>query len=139
MHVEVLTYKGNEDPRDLVLKRFADVLPKIPVFGNRVLVAHAPHCERSAGGIIYGDKTKDEHKFQGKVVMCLKLGPNCFRSDGQYPWRGPTFAPGDWLVCRSSNLFRCGISPEASTAGISCGFIFDDLVECIVPNPEMFW
>jgi co-chaperonin GroES (HSP10) len=139
MHVEVITYTEGEDPRDAVLKRFAPVLSQIPVYGNRVLVAQAPHRERSAGGVIYSSRTKDEHKYQGKVVLCMKLGPNCCRSDGQYSWRGPTFKPGDWLVVKAPNLFRCGLSPQLTTLGHPCALVFDDLIECGVPDPEMFW
>ena len=105
MNIDILTYiPGTDDPKEIVMARIGNALEKLPeIYGPRVLVATAPSPDRK-GLILYTDKRKEESRWQGKVGLILKLGPNAFEYDPRYPsykWEGPKPQVGDWIYYRT--------------------------------------
>ena len=133
MKVQILTYVLGEDPKKVVLDKVSADVEKIDVYGSRVLIATAPTPDRSKGGIMFADKTKDEGRFQGKVGLILKMGASAFKYNGQYEWEGGKPKVGDWVFYRNADTQECGIS-EAS-----CRIIYDDLIIGKVSDPEVIW
>jgi co-chaperonin GroES (HSP10) len=132
--VSLPSYKDGQDPRQVLFDLLKDALPLIePPYGKRVLVATAPHRDRSAGGILYTDKRKDEGRYQGKVGLVLMIGPTAFKYDGQYDWEGPRPIIGDWVYYRPSDAFETGIN------GVPCRFVNDDLILGRVSDPEVIF
>ena len=133
MKAQILTYVEGQDPKEIIFDAVKDDLPKLNIYGNRVLVATAPHMERSKGGIIFTDKVKEENRYQGKVGLVLKLGPSAFKYDGSYEWEGDKPVIGSWVFYRTPDSWECGI------AGVSCRFIRDSYVIGEVAEPNMIW
>ena len=135
MKIEQLSYQvGVEDPADVIMARVRDELQKIPaIFGPRVLIALAPSRGRSAGGIIFTDKLKDEGRFQGKAGLVLKLGHDAFKYHPRYPqydWEGPKPEVGSWVAFFNSDSREIGIG------GIACRYIWDSDLLSLITEPE---
>lgn len=128
--VEIKTYADGEDPRNVVLNAIGKAIDSVEVFGSRVLVATAPHKDRSKGGIIFTDKRLDEGRYQGKVGLILKVGPSAFKYDGEFKWEGAIPEVGDWVCFRPSDSWESAIN------GLSCRFILDSLIVGRVHSPE---
>lgn len=133
MQAQVLTYTGEQDPKKIVTDAIGAALNGVTVFGNRVLVATAPHCERSRGGIIFTDKAVDENRYQGKVGLILKVGEGAFKFDGSYEWGGGKPAIGSWVFYRTPDSWECGLN------GVSCRFIRDEYIVGEVNSPDAIW
>jgi co-chaperonin GroES (HSP10) len=133
MQAQVLTYTVGQDPKKVVMDAVGSAIDEISVFGNRVLVATAPHCERSKGGIIFTDKAVDENKYQGKVGLVLKMGDAAFSYDGSYEWVGEKPEVGSWVFYRTPDSWECGLN------GISCRFIRDEHIVGELNSPDAIW
>ena len=90
------------DPRDEIYKQVGLKNGKVPGFTllkNDVVVGIYKRPEKSAGGILFTDKTRQEDEYQGKAALVLMKGPTAFVSDKHY-----TFLPeqnveiGDWVA-----------------------------------------
>ena len=134
MNIEQLEYQiGVDDPVKVIMDRVASELPKLNIFGPRVLIALAPSAGKSKGGIIFTDKRKDEGRFQGKAGLVLKFGPSAFKYDPRYPsydWEGPKADVGDWVHFFNSDSREIGIG------GIACRYIWDSDILGLVSDPE---
>lgn len=130
---EVLKYDGDQDPKQVVFDAVRDALANIELFGNRVLVATAPHLERTAGGIIMTDKTISEERFQGKTGLVLKLGETAFKYDGSFEWVGDAPVAGEWVFYRTPDSWECGVN------GVSCRVIRDENIIGRVAAPGTIW
>ena len=133
MKAEVITYTEGEDPVQKVFDRLGDAAKGVTVYGNRVLVATAPHKDRSSGGIIFTDSIKAEGRYQGKVGLVLAIGPTAFQYDGSYQWEGPAPEVGSWVFFRTPDTWECGLN------GVSCRFVRDELIVGEVDGPDAIW
>jgi co-chaperonin GroES (HSP10) len=139
MKVSVLTYtKGVDDPKQVILNAVKEHVDRgiRNLFGNRVLVATAPHATVSKGGIIFADKTKDEERYQGTVGLVLAMGPTAFMYEddqGKYSFDGERPSVGDWVWYRNADTWECGIN-EAS-----CRIVKDNMIIGVLNDPEVVW
>ena len=133
MKAQVITYAEGEDPKQKVMDALGDALKGVHVYGNRVLVATAPHKDRSAGGIILTDKMIEEERYQGKVGLVLALGPAAFKYDGSFEWEGRKPDIGSWVFFRTPDASEFGLH------GVSCRFIRDELIVGEVDGPGSIW
>lgn len=138
MKVQQLGYRvGSDDPAQIIMARVHDELPKVPaIFGPRVLIALAPSPERSAGGVIFTDKAKDEGRWQGKAGLVLKLGYDAFKYHPRYPqyeWEGPKPEVGSWVHFFNSDAREIGLG------GIACRYIWDSDILGLVSDPEAIY
>jgi co-chaperonin GroES (HSP10) len=132
--VQLPTYEEGIDPRKVLFDLVKEHLNHIDApYGNRVLVATAPHCDKSSGGIIYTSKRVDEGRYQGKVGLILMTGPTAFKYDGMYDWEGPKPSVGDWVYYRPTDSYETGIN------GVPCRFIRDELIIGRVTEPEAIY
>lgn len=131
MKLNLREIAGATDQRAAIIDATAEALQGIDVMRNRVLVATYVIPEKTSGGIIRIDKQLDESRFQGKVGLVLKKGPAAFKFDDDNPSIEPEV--GEWVFYRASDTWECGIS------GVSCRFIYDDLVMGRVNDPESIW
>ena len=138
MQVKVPEYDAGEDPKAKIFEALGESLAGIAVYGNRVLIATAPHMTRSHGGILYTDKAKDEQRYQGKVGLVLAIGDSAFKFDGQFEWDGPVPSVGDWVFYRASDTFECGVRVKGNS-GLSCRFIRDELILGRLEDPDLIW
>jgi hypothetical protein len=131
--IEFLSYQEGEDPKKVIFKAIGVALDNIEVFGSRVLVATAPHRNKSKGGILYTDKRLEEGRFQGKVGLILKMGSAAFKYDGQYDWEGPKPEVGDWVYYRPADAWETAIN------SVPCRFANDQLIVGRVTDPEVIF
>lgn len=121
-----------QSTKDEILAAIGD-LSKLEIMHNQILVGIYMRPEKTAGGIILTDKTIDEDKWQGKVGLVLKKGPQAFKSDGTTDFAGQTVEEGDWLVYRVSDGFAIDIN------GAHCRLLEDVHIKGRVADPTVIY
>ena len=130
--IEQLTYiLGEEDPKDVVMRRLGNALDCFPhLYGPRVLVATAPTPVKKSSILLtqtQRDKDVAEGRWQGKCGIILKLGVSAFETDPRYPsyeWKGPKPIVGDFVYYRTSDAWETGIQVSDGIS-ISARIIYD--------------
>ncbi len=145
--IEQLTYVlGEEDPKDVIMKRLGTVLDDLPeIYGSRVLVATAPTPVKKSSILLTQtsrDKQVEEGRWQGKVGIILKLGVAAFETDPRYPqyeWRGSKPEVGSWIYYRTSDAWEAGLRISDGVA-ISARYIWDsDIVGRVINSIETIY
>jgi len=121
-----------QSTKDEIIAAIGD-LSKLEIMHNQILVGIYMRPEKTAGGIILTDKTKDEDKWQGKVGLVLKKGPQAFKSDGSTDFAGQNVEDGDWLIYRVSDGFAIDIN------GTHCRLLEDVHVKGRVTDPAVIY
>lgn len=122
------------DPRTELLSKIGDI-DDIEVFNNRVLVAIYIRPDKTKGGIILTDQTRDEDKWQGKVGLILKMGASAFNDPNGVYFQGVHVDVGDWVYFRPSH----GQPLTVNTKDGLCRLFHDTDIAGIIPNPDMIW
>lgn len=105
----------------------ASQLP-MPV-GYRILCAIPEIEQRSKGGIIKADITKDHETLLTTVLFVLKMGPDCYKDEKRFP-SGPWCKEGDFILVRPHTGTRVKIF------NTEFRLLNDDAVEGIVEDPR---
>jgi len=121
-----------QSTKDEIIAAIGD-LSKLEIMHNQILVGIYMRPEKTAGGIILTDKTKDEDKWQGKVGLVLKKGPQAFKSDGSTDFADQNVEDGDWLIYRVSDGFAIDIN------GTHCRLLEDVHVKGRVTDPAVIY
>lgn len=123
---------SGSDPAQAVLDSVG-YLDEVDVFGYQILVGSYIRPEKTAGGLIQIEENRDEDKWQGKVHLILKIGPQAAESmelvkDEVYGSRIPEV--GDWVVLRVHD------GTLISVNGHECRLIEDKHLRMRVKNPD---
>jgi co-chaperonin GroES (HSP10) len=129
MKLKIVEMSQADDFKSAVMKELGD-LSKFDVLGSGVLVATYVKPEKTRGGIILPDKTKDEDRWQGTIGLVLKMGEQAFKFDGPYEYKGRVPQVGEFVMFHTSDTRELGIRQ------ISCRLIDSSLIRMIVPDPE---
>lgn len=123
----------DEDPKDEILKKLGD-LADVELFHNQILVATYVRPTKTKSGIHLTSQTVDEDRFQGKVGLVVKKGPQAFVSDDKTDFHGVNVQVGDWIFYKPSDGW-----PQ-SVHGVPCR-IFDNefLIRGRVSAPDMIY
>ena len=121
------------DPKEDLLDRSADFVKGIQVLGARVLIATYLRPEKTAGGIIMTDKSREEDRWQGKVGLVVALGPLAFKDDETHAWGELRPAVGDWVLVNIGDTRRLDVGENP------CRFVEDVHVQAILDNPDAVW
>lgn len=122
----------DEDPRKVAFDAVGDVT-EIEVFNNQVLVAVYERPERTKGGLLLTQTTRDEDKSQGKVGLIVKVGPRAFKDPkGAWEW-GDNMAVGDWIFFRASDGWATTVNTKL------CRLLDDTNVRGRIPHPDIVW
>lgn len=119
------------DPKAKLLDAVGDV-DGVDIFHNQVLVAVYIAPEKTKGGIIRPQQNIDEDKYQGKVGLIIKLGPNAFISDAKWSWP-EDMSVGDWVFYRISDTVGVTVN------GQTCRILDDVDVKGRVEKPDDVW
>ncbi len=120
-----------DDPKNKILEDLGD-LSEIELFHNQVLLAVYLRPQKTKSGLYLTDKHVDEDRFQSKVGLLVKSGPQAFEQDGNW-FSGVNFNDHDWLVFRPSDGWSITVN------GVLCR-IFDDInIRGRVPHPDAVW
>lgn len=128
----------------------APVVAGVQLLRNRVLVATYIRPEKTSGGIIRPDATREEDKWQGKAGLILAVGPDAFNfeevreevaggmADEDARARHNIPRVGDWVFFRGSDTWDSGLQ-VAPGVGAHCRFIFDDCIIGRIEDPSTIW
>lgn len=108
-------------------------LDDVEVFHNMVLVATYIRPEKTAGGIIRPEKTRDEDKWQGKAGLVLKVGSIAFVDDATTKFNGVRVHAGDWVVFNVNDGFAMDFNK------VRCRLLQDVHIKMRVLNPDEVW
>jgi co-chaperonin GroES (HSP10) len=127
----------NVDPAAEIYRSLGNI-SDVEVCSNQILVAVYIRPEKTAGGLILPDATRDEDKYQSKVGLIVKMGP-----DACLEWRDDAkFSVGDWIVFRVSDGWSLGIKNDAApsgSSGVICRMLSDDSIRMRISHPERVW
>ena len=82
-----IVMKHAVDPREVIMKNVGD-LSSVEIFNNQILVAIYIRPEKTSGGVLLPNQTRDEDKWQGKMGLVLKKGPSAFVDESQNWFNG---------------------------------------------------
>ncbi len=121
------------DPAAAIRLRVAEYLPHIDIGGGDVLVGvWVPEKDaKSAGGIIFPDKSRQEFQFQGVTGLVLKLGPLAYKTEKTERWFDESPKVGDWVSFnfKQGEAFLLRDQP--------CRLVSDQYVLMRVPRPDL--
>lgn len=120
------------DPAQALVNALGD-LSDIDLFNNQVLVAIYKRPEKTKGGIILADQTRDEDRYQGKVGLVVKLGPTAFVDDDSVKFHGQNVSVGDWVVYRPSDGWPNAVHK------VDCRILQDTQIRMRVGRPDSIW
>ena len=119
-----------EDPKKVVLAKLKGAVASIAMLGDKVLVASYARPDRTAGGILLVDKTRDEEKYQGKTGLIVAMGPLAFVEDEDHKWAGRAPKIGDWV------LFNIGDTRRLLIREADCRILADVNVHAVISDPD---
>lgn len=133
-----LTVVHKEDPRQAILDKIG-IVPDGLVQFSRILVAIyiPPIVTTTEGGIHLAptiqDQDIEENRWQGKVGLCVALGPQAYVDDGaDVKFHGQKIEVGDWVWFRPSDGMFCEVREQYCRMFDSERFIIGKL-----PHPDM--
>ena len=120
------------DARDEHLEKIGD-MTDVEVFHNQVLCMIYRRPEKTKSGIILPDANRDEDKYQGKVGLIVKVGPNAFK-DPNGSWQWPEdIGVGDWVWYRTSDAWPMAINEQ------ECRLVEDVDIKGRIQHPDVVW
>ena len=120
------------DPRKAILDEIGD-LSTLEIFNNQILVATYKRPQKTKSGVILPDSNRAEDRFQSKVGLLLKVGPNAFEDNAEGWFKDETFELGDWLVHRPSDGWSINVH------GVDCRILIDTQIKGRVKDPDQVW
>lgn len=107
------------DPKSKILEALGD-LSGIELFHNQVLLAVYLRPQKTKSGLYLTDAHTDEDRYQSKVGLLVKRGPQAFVDDDGKWFSGLSFEDYEWLMFRPSDGWSVTVN------GVLCR-IFDDV------------
>ena len=120
------------DPKTELLQEVGDI-KEVEIFNNQILCAIYIRPQKTKSGIILTEKYVDEDKYQGKVGLVLKMGPEAFVDDSGKWFKNMKIKVGDWVVFRPSDGWSVSIN------GKSCRILDDVAIRGRVRSPDIIW
>ena len=119
------------DPKQDLLDKLGD-LEGLEVLHNQIVCAIYIRPDVTAGGIYLTDKYREEDKYQGKVGLVVKMGPDACKPDGQW-YQDVQINLHDWLAFRPSDGWPITIND------VPCRVLEDPHVRMRISHPDMVW
>lgn len=126
-----LEVEHDRDPKLEIMEAVAPYLADIEPLADIAMVAVYTRPDRTKGGILLADRTRDEDLYQGKVGLVLKLGNLAFVEDENHTWGGRTPQVGDWVCYRVGDTFPFIVGER------TCRFVRDVNVKAILHRPDI--
>jgi len=117
------------EPTQKLREEIGDV-SNVEIFNNYILVGVYIRPNKTKSGLYLSDKTTDEDRYQGKVGLVLKKGPDAF-VDTEGKWfRGVEIKENDWIVFRPSDGWQVTVN------GVLCRMLEDTSVKGSIDTPD---
>jgi len=94
--------------------------------GYRILIRPVPAVEKTKGGIILTDKSREDQSYLNSIGQVIVMGPECY-SDRKKPW----CKVGDWI------LYGRYAGAKISVQNVKMVLINDDEVLGTLENPDI--
>ena len=120
--------------REAPIAALGTIKNTVQVLHAQVLVCTYVQPEKTQGGIIIPDSSKDEDRFQGKIGLVIAMGPGAFKDDNIAKFHGKTLEP-----LKSWVMFRASDGMEHFINQVPCRLFEDRDIKMIVSEPQMFW
>jgi co-chaperonin GroES (HSP10) len=120
------------DPKEEIWNELGDI-SDIELFHNQVLAAIYVRPEKTKSGIFLTNNIREEDKWQGKVGMIIKTGPDAFYDDTGKWFKDVKMSVGDWVYFRPSDGWQITIQ------GVPCRIIDDTDIRGRLPAPDVVW
>lgn len=124
--------KHEIDPKKSILDEIGDI-SSFELFNNQILVATYIRPKKTKSGIYLTENTVNEDRYQSKVGLLLKMGPNAFETNDDGWFTGEEFKLHDWLVFRPSDGWSINVH------GVECRILIDTQVKGRVAEPDEVW
>ena len=119
------------DPAEKLHKELGD-LSGVELFHNQVQVAVYQRPEKTKSGFILTDQTRGEDRYQSKLGLVVKKGPQAFRADGE--WSFPEAVGLDsWVLYRPSDGWSVTVN------GVLCRVLVDTSIKGLIAHPDLVW
>ena len=120
------------DPVKDLLQKLGNI-DDVEVFHNQVMVATYVRPEKTAGGVLLPEKHRDEDKFQGKVGLIVKMGPDACNDPSGKWYNGITVKLHDWIIYRPSDGWPLTIDK------VTCRVLEDVVIKGRISRPDRVW
>lgn len=127
-----MTMDHDVDPKQKILTEIGD-LSEIELFNNDILLGVYIRPQKTKSGLYLSEKYVDEDRFQSKVGLFLKAGPNAFEPNEEGWFKDVKFNLNDWLVFRPSDGWNINVH------GVLCRIIKDVQVKARIQKPDQVW
>jgi co-chaperonin GroES (HSP10) len=108
-------------------------ISSVEVFNNQVLVAVYIRPQKTKSGIILTSQTTDEDRYQSKVGLVVKMGPQAFQDNSGQWFSGLEIKEGDWIVFRPSDGWSITVN------NVLCRMIDDVNIKGRIDQPDRVW
>lgn len=120
------------DPCKTIHDEMGDI-SDVELFHNQVLAAIYVRPEKTKGGLYLTNSLRDEDKWQGKVGLIVKAGPDAFKDETGRWFNGVNINVGDWIYFRPSDGWQLTVH------GVLCRILDDTDVRGRIPAPDAVW
>lgn len=118
--------EGKLSPNNLT----ESVLDRIPrPTGWRIILLPYRGAEKTKGGIVLADQTRERSQLTTVCAYVLRVGPLAYRDEAKFP-DGPWCKEGDWVVFARYAGARIGID------GGEIRILNDDEILAVINDPE---
>lgn len=128
---QALEVVHERDPRAEIMEAVGPYLGDIAPLGASVMVVVYERPDRTKGGILLADSTREEDLYQGKVGLVVKLGNLAFVEDQSHVWGEIKPKVGDWVCYRVGDTFPFIVGKR------TCRFVQDVNVRAILHRPDI--
>ena len=128
----IIEMQHDQDPKTTILNTIGDI-STLEIFNNQILVAVYLRPQKTKSGIILTDNIRNEDKYQSKIGLIVKKGPEAFVDETGSWFKGLNIDVGDWVIFRPSDAWQMDVN------GVTCRILEDTLVKGRVVNPDMIY
>ena len=127
-----MTMDHEIDPREKLKQEVGD-LSGVEIFNNQILCAVYIRPKKTKSGIYLADQTTEEDRYQSKVGLILKMGPQAFVDETNSWFSGNEAKVDDWIVFRPSDGWSIVVN------GVLCRILDDTSVRGRTSQPDAVW
>lgn len=120
------------DPKKVIHDELGDI-SEVELFHNQVLAAIYIRPEKTKSGLYLSNNTREEDKWQGKVGLIVKTGPDAFKDETGKWFNGVDINVGDWIYFRPSDGWQITVH------GVLCRILDDTDIRGRISAPDVVW
>ena len=120
------------DPVQKILDEIGP-LNEVEIFNNQLLCAVYVRPQKTQSGIYLTDKAVDEDRYQGKVGLVVKKGPQAFEDPEGRWFKELDVQLNDWVIFKPSDGWSITVN------GVLCRILDDTNIRGRIQQPDQAW